>query len=78
MDPDQDSRAAERADVLALLKRRLANCELLVARGGAEWDEMAKDRARQLGVIIEEIEAGRHLGEAELGVNAGVAAAVQL
>lgn len=77
MAPEQDSRAAERADVLALLKRRRANCELLVARGGAEWDEMAKDRARQLGVIIEEIEAGRHLGEAEPGIDAETGAAVQ-
>ncbi len=57
-------RLAERGDVLALLRRRRDNCALVAARGGPEFNELAADRRRQLEVLIEEIEAGRHEGEA--------------
>ena len=56
-------RAAERADVLALLRRRQANAALIAERS-PEFAELAADRARQLTVVIEEIEAELHLCEA--------------
>lgn len=58
--------AAADHDVLAYLARRRGNAER-VARVTAETDELhalARDRARQLAVLIDEIRAGLHHGEA--------------
>ena len=57
-------RFAERADLLALLRRRRDNCALVATRVGAEFEPFAEDRRRQLDIVIDEIEAGLHLGEA--------------
>ena len=57
-------RREERADVLALLRRRQANAATVLGTGG-EFAELAADRARQLAIVIEEIEGGKHLGEAD-------------
>lgn len=53
------------ADVLAYLARRRANAET-VAKRMSESEPFARDRVRQLDVIIEEIRAGLHRGEADL------------
>ena len=63
-----DARMAAAADhdVLAYLSRRMGNAER-VARATPETDPMhdlARDRARQIGVMIDEIAAGLHHGEA--------------
>lgn len=63
-----DARRAAAADhdVLAYLARRRANA-LRVAGATAPNDdlhELARDRARQLDVLIDEIRAGLHHGEA--------------
>lgn len=61
---------AERADVLALLLRRQANCETM-RRNSPEFADLAADRARQLGVLIDEIKAGRHEGAAAVAASLG-------
>lgn len=55
---------AERADVLAYLARRHANCALVARRGG-EFAEGAGIQMRQLSILIDEVRAGMHEGEAE-------------
>lgn len=63
---DEPAPASPDADVLAYLARRQGNAER-VARVTAETDELhvlARDRARQLAVLIDEIRAGLHHGEA--------------
>lgn len=63
---DARTAAAADHDVLAYLARRQGNAER-VARVTAETDELhvlARDRARQLAVLIDEIRAGLHHGEA--------------
>lgn len=52
----------ERADVLAYLRRRLANCETMAKRSH-EFGEQGRDRARQLEVMIDDIEGGLHVSE---------------
>lgn len=58
-------RMAERADVLAYLKRRRANAEV-IARRYPDSEPFAEDRRRQLDVIIADIEAEMHLGAAQV------------
>lgn len=60
-----DGRAAERADVLALFARRMAACVTMAERNSAEA-ERATIMQRQLSVLIDEVRAGMHLGEAAL------------
>lgn len=55
----------ERADFLAFLRQRRANCETM-ARNSAEFADQARDRGRQLDVLIGEIAAGMHEGAAEV------------
>lgn len=55
--------AAERADVIAYLEQRAENAET-VARRWPHRAEQARDRARQIGVIIDELQAGFHDGAA--------------
>lgn len=57
------ARAEERTDVLAYLRRRMANADL-VARRSPSHADWASDRKRQLAIIIEEIEDGHHEGAA--------------
>lgn len=57
------TRAAERADTLAYLRRRLANAETMAKRS-AEFGEYGRERARQIEVIIGDIENGLHVDEA--------------
>lgn len=56
-------RAGAIADVLAYLSRRQANCQVM-AQAQAEFASAARERARQLGVLIDEIGAGFHEGAA--------------
>lgn len=60
----------ERADLVADLRRKRANAATMASRN-PEFAEQARDRGRQLDVMIEEIEAGLHVGaaavEAQLG-----------
>jgi hypothetical protein len=66
-------RAAERADTLAYLARRSANATLM-ARQKPALDEYAADRRRQLEIVINDIEAGLHVGEVHVaGAIAGAA-----
>lgn len=62
------------ADVLAYLRRRQSNCTVM-ARANAEFAPAARERARQLGVLIDEIAAGFHEGAA--AVEAQLAAELQ-
>lgn len=64
-------------NLMAYLRRRLANAET-VARNTPENDELhtlARDRARQLQVVIDDLTTGQHIGaadvEAELADTAG-------
>jgi hypothetical protein len=54
------------ADVIAYLRRRLANARTMrdFARAESDGFAMACDRVRQLEVMIEEIGSDRHHGEA--------------
>lgn len=62
----EKGRSDERADVLASLRRRQQNAEAIASRTpeNDETYQLAKDRARQLAVVIETIEGGLHLGQA--------------
>lgn len=60
-----DTRLAERADLLAYLERRKANC-LLVAAKSPEFADAAKVQARQLSILIDEIRGGLHECGAEV------------
>jgi len=64
-------RGKERDDVIAYLARRKANAEAIAATKGLDDEtvDQARDRARQLAVVIGDIETGLHVGAA------GVAAA---
>jgi hypothetical protein len=62
------------ADILAYLRRRRANAATVAEamRGrdyGGALDGMIEDRRRQLEVIIAEIEAGFHHGEAQVAAD---------
>jgi hypothetical protein len=59
----------ERADVLAYLRARRRACGVMVANS-PEFAEAARERDRQLAVMIDEISAGFHLGAA--AVEAGL------
>jgi len=50
-------------DVIAYLRQRRDNAALM-ARKAAELEPLAQDRARQLEVIIADLEAGLHEGSA--------------
>jgi hypothetical protein len=52
-------------DVLAYLQRRHANAATIVSRS-PEFAEQARDRQRQLEVMIDELRAGLHHGCAEV------------
>lgn len=56
---------AERADVLAFLRKRQA-AAIKVGSRNPEQNERAKIIADQIGVEIEMIEQGLHVGEAEV------------
>lgn len=60
--------ARERGDILAYLRRRQMNALTMAenAKGDSEAQDLATDRARQMGIIIQEIETGLHAGEAEV------------
>lgn len=58
--------AIERADVIAFLQQRLANCAVMEGKS-PEFAEAARERARQLRVIIDELAAGLHEGDAAKG-----------
>lgn len=62
--------AAERADVVAYLARRRANAVTMAEnfRGDSEGLDLAKDRARQLDIVLQEISTGLHEGEAEVAL----------
>ncbi len=79
----------ERGDILAYLRRRRDNAAALASRD-PEMCDLARDRLRQLEVIIGEVEGGLHAGEeavassiagreasASLGSAAGAATAVR-
>ena len=55
--------SGERADVIAYLEQRRGNAALM-AKKSPEFAEVARERDRQLGVIIEELQAGMHDGAA--------------
>jgi hypothetical protein len=59
-------RAAERADVLAALTRRAVNAARVAKHSpsGSDSRQLAEDRRRQLEVVIDELCAGLHEGEA--------------
>lgn len=59
MSAAQESRAAERADVLAYLRQRQRMATLVGARNPAEA-ERAQEIARSIAVEIEHIEQGLH------------------
>lgn len=54
-------RAEERGDVLAYLEQRRDNA-VLMAQRCPEFAADARERERQLGVMIDEIREGLHLG----------------
>lgn len=58
-------RAEELVDVLAYLERKRDNA-LTMAANSHEFADLARDRARQLGIVIDELRAGLHIGEAEV------------
>lgn len=66
-DAFERGREAERADVLALIGRRLSNA-MLVNRGAAQESDAAQARIRELAWLEFEIVAGRHVGEDEFGI----------
>lgn len=55
-------RAFERAAVLAYLRKRLATIEARAQRS-PDFDEVLRDRARQLEIIIHEIATGFFRGD---------------
>ncbi|MBX7496785.1 hypothetical protein K3172_13040 [Qipengyuania sp. 6B39] len=62
----------ERADLLAYMKRRRANC-VLVAAKSPEFADDAKVLTRQLDILIDEVGGGLHEGEAEVAATRAVA-----
>lgn len=58
----------EREDVLAYLEQRRGNAETMAKRS-PEFEHEARERMRQLGVIIDEIGAGLHEGAAAMREN---------
>lgn len=58
-----DPVSAELADMLAYLERHRANADTIVSRS-PEFAEQARDRQRQLEVMIDELRAGLHEGSA--------------
>ena len=48
-------------DVLAYLEQRAENAALMAARS-PEFEEMARERARQLDVMIDDFRQGLHIG----------------
>lgn len=56
--------SAELADVIAYLEQRCDNCDALVGKM-PRFEEGARDRKRQLEVMIDEFKAGLHHGCAE-------------
>lgn len=63
-------RAAERADLIAYLERRLAAAAGLAARDPA-FADWAEDRRRQIEVIKDEITHELHLGCADVAARTG-------
>ena len=57
--------SAELADVIAYLAQRRDNAER-VARHTPEFGDWARDRTRQLEIVIDDLRAGMHLGSAEV------------
>lgn len=55
------------ADVIAYLERKRANAGLVAGRS-PEFAELARDRARQLEIMIDELKAGLHQGEAAVSL----------
>ena len=55
----------EIVDVIAYLQQRQDNCDVM-AKNSPEWAEGARDRKRQLGVVIDDLRAGLHHGAAEV------------
>lgn len=55
--------SAEVADVLAYLEQRRDNAAA-VARRSPEFTEQARDRQRQLEIIIDDLRGGLHVGSA--------------
>lgn len=53
----------ERADVLAYLQRRIANCATMAAKS-PEFAADARERQRQLQVLFDDLHAGLHEGSA--------------
>ena len=54
----------ERADVLAYLARKRENAETMAAKS-AEFTDQGRWTARQIAILMQDIEAGLHVGEVE-------------